>query len=240
MSLVRVTVTGADDETDPIALARIAEDFRFVEFGILISSKVKARYPSIAWMDRLIQAKFLAKHRMRLSLHVCGEPLRNIVNGTPDLEGRLGFRLEAFERVQLNVNSIQCDNAVVIGIARSFDQMREYWEPEVIFQSNGTKDDAMLSRLDLERCSLLFDRSGGRGDLPSEWPVGRDDVWCGWAGGLCPDNVAEQLPLIASKVEPNINFWIDAESKLRTDDRFDIDKVRQFLAACRPFVNSEF
>jgi hypothetical protein len=33
------------------------------------------------------------------------------------------------------------------------------------------------------------------------------------------------------------DFWIDMESGVRTDDWFDIDKVRRVLEICEPIIN---
>ena len=81
----------------------------------------------------------------------------------------------------------------------------------------------------------LFDISGGRGIVPKEWP--KQKGYCGYAGGLSPDNLQEQLEKI-EKVVDDVPIWIDAETHLRSPDNsiLDLDKVRSFLEIARPWV----
>jgi phosphoribosylanthranilate isomerase len=83
----------------------------------------------------------------------------------------------------------------------------------------------------------LFDLSGGAGILPEQWPEPIEGVYCGYAGGLSPENVAEQLEKIEA-VTPNARIWIDAETHVRSngDQLFDLEKVRRFLEVTRPWV----
>ena len=82
----------------------------------------------------------------------------------------------------------------------------------------------------------LYDISGGHGVLPDKWPDFFSLKRCGFAGGLSPENVAEVL----EKLENNIPefAWIDVESKVRSEDdqKFDLDKVQQFLENAQPWV----
>ena len=59
----------------------------------------------------------------------------------------------------------------------------------------------------------------------------------GFAGGLSPENVASQIEKIQI-VTGGADFWIDAETHLRSaDDRqFDLTRVRRFLEAAKPYV----
>ena len=86
------------------------------------------------------------------------------------------------------------------------------------------------------KVSLLFDASGGEGGVPELWPVPQKGAFCGYAGGLCSDNLRLQLQKIA-EVAGNAEIWIDAESGLRSgDDAFDLEKVRMFLEIAKEWV----
>jgi len=84
--------------------------------------------------------------------------------------------------------------------------------------------------------AILFDLPGGAGILPAEWPAPRASLPCGYAGGLDPENVEDQLQRIASVCDRP--FWIDMERRVRSNDDsiLDIAKVRQVLATCAPHV----
>lgn len=70
--------------------------------------------------------------------------------------------------------------------------------------------------------------------MPEIWPNPIEN--CGYAGGLTPENVKEQLCLIKNLVGENGSIWIDAESSLRGYDQFDLGKVEEFLINSLPFV----
>jgi phosphoribosylanthranilate isomerase len=80
----------------------------------------------------------------------------------------------------------------------------------------------------------LFDNSGGRGISPeTAWPSPLDIPFpMGFAGGLGPDNVLEQLDKInAACGDKPYATWIDMEGRIRTDDgtRLDLTRVRRVL-----------
>lgn len=81
--------------------------------------------------------------------------------------------------------------------------------------------------------SLLFDPSGGRGIGGHAWPSPPPATRMGYAGGIGPDNIEQVLDQVA----PLGAAWIDMESGVRTDDRFDLDKVREVLARAERWRN---
>ena len=87
-------------------------------------------------------------------------------------------------------------------------------------------------------------RCGRDGVLPDKWPEPNGD-YCGYAGGLSPDNLAEQLEKIDKAITNKDGgfyaIWIDAETHLRSPDnqRFDLDKVVKFLETSEPWVIKE-
>ena len=58
----------------------------------------------------------------------------------------------------------------------------------------------------------LFDKSGGRGAPPRSWPEAREGAFCGYAGGLNPDNIGVALPAIAACVPEGQPYWIDMKA----------------------------
>ena len=72
--------------------------------------------------------------------------------------------------------------------------------------------------------AMLLDKSGGQGiDTPIGAPAYAPKVHLGFAGGINPDNVIDKMREI-TRLHVG-RFWIDMESGVRTDDRFDLDKV---------------
>lgn len=235
MSLTRVTISGADDGVDPAELARLSAEFPFVEWGILYSAKRNGepRYPSLGWRVRLGKIET----RMQLSLHLCGQVARDVLEGDTELIGTVD---DDYQRIQVNgwQPSGQEFRSVVLGESREF-----------ILQARCEED---LPRASLEisaieaevpsewtgAVSVLYDVSGGQGITPPSWPTHRLPMRFGWgrlgyAGGIGPDNVVAVLLAIGAVPQ---DFWIDMESGVRTDDKFDLAKVRRVLDLAEPFV----
>ena len=81
----------------------------------------------------------------------------------------------------------------------------------------------------------LFDMSGGNGVLPNTWPQPIDKLFCGYAGGLGPENLKEQLKAIEDVVGDK-EIWVDMESNIRTDDYMDMGKVHESLEIIGRYV----
>lgn len=237
MPLTCVTMTGADDKTDPARLIDIWETYPFVEWAILIGSHTGERFPSVSWIHRLIEARKQTGNLMRLSLHVCGRFLREIAAGESSLDEHLGPQIAAFQRVQLNWHGELQSPQVGENVLSAFCKLDGFgWDPQLIFQFDGVNDYLWRPAGRRFSCVGLFDQSHGTGVVPGEWPQCSTDIACGWAGGLGPDNLAAEIPRIAMKAWPALNYWIDMESKVRTDDgsEFDLARVTTCLEIAEP------
>ncbi len=231
----RVTITGADDSIDPADLVKLTEDFPFVEWGILLSSAGKrTRFPSPAWLRQLKQVT--EEHKLPLSGHLCGRYVREACQGDWEFINQdLGDVVQSFQRFQLNFHAIvhRLDEEKFIRGLRG----RTLRNVQFIFQL----DDINNHIVDVAKgggvnAVPLFDLSGGIGVLPDVWPEAREG-YCGYAGGLSPDNIEEQLPEI-EKVAGEGPVWIDIETHVRSenDRQFELSKVREFLEKVEPWV----
>jgi hypothetical protein len=245
MVLDCVTITGADDRTNPDELVALSKEFPFVEWGILFSRTQTGspRFPSQQWLYRLSDRAL--KNPMRLSAHLCGWYMRETLAGSAAW-WRLHPYNPIFQRIQLNFHG-QVQPADIIRMFRGVhERARAY-----IFQCDGVNDAWIQEFVDEGYGSPLFDRSGGAGVLPDDWPP----LWLpysGYAGGLGPDNVVEQVQkIIRTNTSAHIHrvaadasrvrlphFWIDMERRVRSDDDlvFDMVKVRTVLETCAPHV----
>lgn len=240
MPLERVTLTGADESVDPEALVALSQEFPFCEFGILLSSRqYRPRYPGWDWILQLQQWTRAAPPPLALALHLCGQPVRDVLGGQ-HVAQRLGHWLDGFARIQLNVPA-----ALQTALpAQTFATALEAFGPrQLIFQLHTWEEPNYFSHtrtwgaptLD---CVALYDASGGRGWLPETWPQASApwcQPWCGYAGGLGPDTLAAQLPRIL-EAAGEVPIWIDMETGVRTAARFDLAKVRQVLELAAPYV----
>jgi hypothetical protein len=247
MNLDRVTITGADDSVRPQNLVPLSKEFPFVEWGILFSGSRLGipRYPSKAWIEQL--AKVAWQVPMQLSAHLCGVWVRELV-----LHGRFNWMGEykphslLFNRVQLNFHGQfhkKCSGfeEVLSREGRHPSTLQGVLGREFIFQCDGPNDRTVEELQPQHPMAVfpLFDRSGGAGVVPAEWPRAWPGVYCGYAGGLGPDNLYTQLQFI-DRAAGTENVWIDMETRIRSENDavFDLGKVRRCLEIAAPFVST--
>lgn len=223
--LTRVTITGADDATDPRLLAHLSAEFPFVEWGVLFSTTRinTARYPSQIWVERLFRAAGGAAH---LSAHLCGGIARDTLAG---ISGHLA-ELPAFDRVQ--VNGFTPPSPGLASVAMAFKHIEFILQCRREVDLQATADVAVQ----MPDASVLFDPSGGRGIEGFTYPLPPLGLRLGYAGGIGPNNVNDVLRTIGVV---DGDFWIDMESGVRTNDQLDLDKVRSVLFQARSWMSSQ-
>lgn len=232
--LTCVSLTGADDATDIGELVRLDREYGGqvpLEWALLYvpGREGAPRNPTRAWRKNFFAA---IGRRQGTAVHLCGPGAFAEL-----LTGALPDELLLAGRWQLNVNARRRDFTL--------EQTVDIYEraldcgPDLILQYHERTCDAIhrfLAELPAERrgrVGVLLDYSQGRGVAPQAWsvPAGLERVRCGFAGGIGPDNVAATLDGIAAvHARP---YWIDMESGLRSDNRFDLARVRALLDAVR-------
>lgn len=232
MNLTRITFTGADDSIDPNDLDVLTKRFPFVdiEWGILFSRSQQGgkRFPSLEWVRRLPPA-------LNYSAHLCGAYARDLCEAGQFSWMDCDVPHENFDRIQLNFHASKHT------FGRDFESIvhesRNMWQ--IIFQCDGVNDGGVGEFCAMhDRCIPLFDTSGGAGIVPKTWPRSWLGKYCGYAGGLGPDNVVSEL----GRIEPMTNgepFFIDMERNVRSadDSQFDLNKCEQVLERVAPLIS---
>lgn len=191
-----ITFTGIDDRTD-LTRAELLSDKYPIEWGVLFSPKNQdARYPCEQAVAEI------TSRLSRKSAHLCGGYSRDIQSGL-----RIPAPLAYFDRVQVNGCPVATGNLYYL----------KGFAVDVILQERINFDPDQHPYF-----SYLFDRSGGKGELPDEIPPLPGYI-VGYAGGMGPDTVSDYL----SRIEGEGPFWIDMEGQVRTDGWFDLDKVEK-------------
>lgn len=205
-----ITFTGVDDATDAVELLRLADDYP-VEFGLLFSPKrqgIEPRYPRLSTIEWL-----LSEVPLRWAAHLCGADAREVIDTGASRHDAL---MQVFARAQINT----ADPKVMPSQIGNWAASRGL---RAILQCRGD-DFPRVASVD-----VLFDASGGRGIVPSNWPAATRATFCGYAGGLRPDNVAKAVSAIARGAA---HYWIDMESGVRDErDLFSIAKCRAVCEA---------
>lgn len=227
-----VSLTGAEDSVNPSALAALSDEFPFAEWALLahFEREGEGRNPSQAWRERFLNE---LDGRGRSALHLCGKiAFERLLDEGPWPE------LSRYGRIQANINARAADFSPV-------DTLR-VWTilaslgPTLIIQAHDQSERlarAFLSTAAGAGGSILFDESKGRGQTPVEWRESWTDIACGYAGGLGPENLELHLPRIALGAQ-GAGHWIDMETGLRTENRFDLAKARRVLEISAPWMAS--
>lgn len=236
MRLNRIVLSGANEYTDAEALISLCGKLSFVEIGIQVSGD-KAFFGSARywWIHTLVH---YSSPKIPLALHLNKNWVEDFCTGKlpPELETFLKFRHHngkpVFERIQLNFK---------IGREKTPDMdtllatMRRYQPGHKFILSYNDSNKEFIRQIyksGFAIDALLHDSSFGEGISPAQRaaPVFAD-VYQGYAGGLSPDNVTDELDKINAVVPRGKCFFIDAEGKLKGEDG------HLSLAKCEKFVS---
>lgn len=235
-----VTITGADDNTPISWILDMSDKYPFVEWAILVSSRLEGsrRFPSRGWCSAFSQrvaSRGMDGRSTAVSMHVCGQWVRDLLRGRLDWNSLPEVRIVA-DRVQVNTHAEE-----LISTSRMMDQIEVLYGKQFIVQLDGVNDHLFDAAWERKlNVSGLFDCSHGAGVLPKDWPTPRDHSrYYGYAGGLGPENVVEQIENIRI-ARRNLDFWIDMEGRVRDGmERLDLAKVERVLHLCKPLVGVE-
>lgn len=234
MKIKYVTMTGADDKTQISELFRVSNRFPFAEWGILFSQKTAARYPGWDWAVELSEQWNAEINKPNLSAHLCGRWVDDATNGSIPFLNDVVTNM--FGRIQLNMAKGRLQPAL--------NPSSEVWNAitkvgrDVILGGPYQKYDLQVDTELFTNSGAfpLFDCSGGRGQLSEVWPKPVDGILCGYAGGLSPKNLEDQLKKIEDVVG-DATIWIDMESGVRKGDCFDIGLCELVCEIAEKFVS---
>ena len=226
-----ITFTGADDATDVDGMLELSSRYP-IEWGILLSPKRHGtpRYPSLDKV-RAFAYSMCGQKRFpyRMSAHFCGDYSRALLDPNrsmtvaPSLSDRqindpIGDLLLTAQRAQVNTS-----DPIGIEAASRLYAWGRSWAGRIILQSRRADCFPAWTEID-----WLYDCSGGNGISAYEWPEEPTDRLVGYAGGIGPHNISQVLETAGYRAT---NYWLDMESGVRTDDRFDLEKCRQVCEA---------
>lgn len=228
MTLRLCTLTGVDEKTSFDWVVETAGAYPFAEFGILFSltpDDKDARYADQAFINRF--ADDAQRYAVNTALHICGSAVNRFVGGDHDVKG-LASR---FGRVQINFSAAR----VPFGINALFSAIEAFSRP-VITQHHGGN-----IQVTSDACApnhhVLFDASGGRGVHSTEFPARIPGKFYGYAGGFGPETIDEDIARAAAAAG-NEPFWIDMESKIRTDGHLDQSLCETVLSRTQAWLDA--
>ncbi|MEX3984080.1 hypothetical protein AB4Y45_34565 [Paraburkholderia sp. EG287A] len=196
-------------------------------------------------------ARARREHGLPTALHLCDEAVFRSLLSTayrqrlPLIENDL----HEYDRIQVNINArkrVFADDEVV----NVYTSLACHGARLILQQHDGTTKaiETYLSSMALGclarsafsgDVSVLLDSSCGRGIAPDTWaaPVvhAGQPLDTGYAGSISPENIEVVLDATQAAVRESGTaggrYWLDMETGVRTDNRFDRAKVEQVLSA---------
>lgn len=217
MKIEFVTFTGADDSVPISDLVKFSKDRPNVEWGLLLSltKKGSPRYPTPTWLDAFVLSS------LRGSGHLCGKAALQVAWGSWTLVDKYFNPLLAAYQINLfGTVDLILEKDILSGL-------NDVLTDDVIIQADGVHDymiDFNYGQLGFNT-RVLYDKSGGNGKL-GIYKSPHPKYMTGYAGGLNPDNIAEELKKIEDVVGDH-TIWIDMETGVRSNEMFDLDKCKR-------------
>ncbi len=240
MKLKYCSITGADDAVNVAELSTLAEQFPFLETAVLLlpARAGTPRFPKLDWIE-----EFSRTYRgQNTAMHLCDDGFLGFIAGRPDiLEIMRGFK-----RIQLNLKFGDVEGKY--DPSALVDRVRAHPEWQFILQYTEEKKGILSQFHDVPNHAVLFDESAGRGISPESWAAPLPGHFCGYAGGMTPDNIEANIKMIQIVANGHVT-WIDMESGVRNTekqdgvfikDEFSLEKMRRVLEITKPYIAPEF
>ena len=235
-----ITCSGANEFTNVADLVALSEKFPMIEWGVQVSGKKYAfGSPRYRWVHCLDQYLRQGGKTLNLALHINSDWVDKFTTGDMPTEV-----LELLAKRDINKNPLFSRVQLNFKIGRDKEpdfellmrRLRIYGVDRRFVLSYNKENKEFIHRLyscGLREFDVLYDSSHGEGVSAKEWqaPAFFDEgILQGYAGGLSPDNVADELMAIRKVLPYDRSFYIDAEGRLKGDDRhLSLEKCEQYV-----------
>lgn len=228
-----VTLTGASDDTNIDSLLEMSEKFPFVEWAILYShdrSGKDPRYPSLEWIHKFLD-RVATKPETNIAFHLCGSAVTDFILRYPRAELFFLAHEAAYQNTRIQLNFALNKSKFMI------HQLQEAIDSELIpiITQHNEANKELLDYPFSDNHQILFDASGGQGIEVTKWPTAIPEKVCGYAGGIGPDNIGP-VSFEIDHVAPPV-YWIDMETKIRTDNKLDLELCLFVLRVCEGWID---
>lgn len=233
MFLKTVVCSGINENNNICDAIEFLKKYKNAEFGVQCSPK-KAGYhsPRFEWLKELLSKVNEQKIENKIALHLNEGFVVSFCDGkVPDEISDLLDTGNAVGRLQLNFKigreTFASGNVPDI---QTLKKTMQAVAPHAIILSASQPNLPFIHKAYHQQMKFdaLFDDSFGEGIAPNtRKPPLFEDVFQGYAGGLSPENVAQELHKIEKLAKGAV--FIDAEGKLKQDGCFSFEKAQRFV-----------
>ena len=233
MFLKTIVCSGINENNDIDDAIEFLKKHKNAEFGVQWSPQ-KAGYhsPRFEWLKELLSKLNEQKIENKIALHLNEGFVVSFCDGKiPDEISDLLDTGKAVGRLQLNFKiGRETFSSGNVPNMNTLEKTMRAVSPHAIILSASQPNLPFIHKAYHQQLKFdaLFDDSFGEGIAPDtrKSPL-FEDVFQGYAGGLSPENVAEELKKIGQVAKGNI--FIDAEGKLKQDGSFSFIKAEKFV-----------
>lgn len=237
MKLKCVTCSGANEHTNVEKLVDLFYNYNDrASIGIQVSGDNASFGMARFWWIKALHYHLKEQEiNLNIALHLNLDWVERFCTGdVPDeVQHFLGLNYsdgDPFIRtIQLNFMIKHKDDLKVETVGR---MIKKYPDQTFVLSYNDANASFIKKLYDAGvKFELLYDSSFGGGIVPeNRLPPVFSDIPQGYAGGLSPENVAEEIDKISKVIPANGQFSIDAEYKLKGEDgNFSLERCRNFL-----------
>lgn len=241
MKIKYITCSGANEFTDIDGMFNLYQQFPKIEFGIQVSQrKCYENSPRFQWLQILRSEIFARKVSLPLALHLNQSWVEGFCfNEIPyELEELLSYcsfdDAPIFKRIQLNFK-IGRDKTPQLELLEKMISNFPYLRFILSYNENNADFIQQIYQRKRVEFDCLFDESFGEGVLPENRKAPAfDDILQGYAGGISPQNVTDELSKIAQNVPEDASVFIDAEGQLKGGNgHLSLDLCKEYVSkAC--------
>lgn len=244
MGVTAISLTGWDNTIEPAETVGFMAQRPGAIMGIHFSEERRGgkRHPNRSWVQEFVrlarrQPVDVVRH-MRVDAHMGNRWSLDIAQGKMDvLEQEVDPTV--FRRIQLNHLGRAQPEQLLEGAEKRKDFTFVVSRSRASAAFCAGMDALLQTYKGPAKIAYLYDDSWGKGVVPEEWPKVLPHAACGYAGGLGPENLSEQIEKLLA-LNPDANFWVDMESKLRNEhDIFQIEKAIACYDIAQPYLRTE-
>ena len=233
MFLKTVVCSGINEKNDIDSAIEFLKKYKAAEFGVQCSPR-KAGYhtPRFDWLKELLYKLKEQKIENRIALHLNEGFVVSFCDGkVPDEVVELLDIGQTVGRMQLNFKiGREVFASGSVPDIKMLEKTMKTVEAHPVILSASQPNLPFIHKAYHRgmKFDVLFDDSFGEGVAPDmRKPPLFNDVFQGYAGGLSPENVADELAKIGKVAKGAV--FIDAEGKLKQEGHFCFDRAEKFI-----------